>query len=50
MDTLIAVVQAASLIIAGASILANFTKTETDNKVLAAISKVINILAVNIKK
>lgn len=37
-------------IVTGASILANLTKTESDNKVIAAVSKLINLLALNLKK
>jgi len=33
-----------------ASALANLTPTETDNKIVAALSKVINVLALNLKK
>lgn len=37
-------------IVTGASILANFTRTEVDNRVINAIAKVINVLALNFKK
>ena len=37
-------------IVTGASILANLTKTESDNKAIAAVSKLINLLALNLKK
>lgn len=50
METLINIIQAASLFIAGASILANFTDTEADNEFLAKLSKWINLAALNFKK
>lgn len=45
-DILIAV----SAVVAAASAIANLTPTETDNKVVAAIAKVVNFLALNWKK
>lgn len=50
METLINVIQGAALIVAGASLLANLTPTDTDNKFLEKISKFINALALNFKK
>lgn len=50
MENLIDLVQAASLIIAGASLLANFTKTDADNQFLAKIAKIVNMFALNFKK
>lgn len=44
------IVGALALIVAGASALANLTKTDSDNKAIAAISKLINLLALNLKK
>ena len=50
MDTLFTIIQAASLIVAAASLIANLTPNETDNKWLERISKFINALALNFKK
>ena len=36
-------------VITVASVLANFTKTEVDNKILNVIGKIVNVLALNIK-
>lgn len=55
MDTLIdflmanglVILTAVTSIIAGASVLANYTATDKDNKALAAIAKVVNFLALN---
>lgn len=33
-----------------ASLIANLTPTETDNKIVEKIAKVVNLLALNIKK
>jgi len=41
---------ALTAIIAAASAVANLTKTESDNKAVAAVSKVVNVLALNLKK
>jgi len=41
---------AVTSIVTVASIIANFTKTETDNKVVAKISALVNLLALNLKK
>lgn len=43
-------VTASTALIALSSALANLTPTETDNKIVAALSKVINFLALNLKK
>jgi len=37
-------------IIAAASALANVTKSDSDNKIIAQISKAIQLLALNLKK
>lgn len=37
-------------IVTVASMIANLTPTETDNKIIAAITRVINLLGLNIKK
>lgn len=37
-------------VIAVASAVANLTKTDSDNKAVAAISKLVNLLALNLKK
>lgn len=37
-------------IVAVASLIANLTPTETDNKIIAAIVRFINMLGLNIKK
>lgn len=50
MENLLAILNAVALIVAGASILANFTKTDADNAVLAKVSKLVNVLALNFKK
>lgn len=51
LDTLLAalpsILTALASIIAGASILANFTKTDADNKALGVISNLIHFLAGN---
>jgi hypothetical protein len=41
------IVQALSAIISGASVLANFTKTDKDNRAVGLISRAINFLAAN---
>ena len=41
------ILQALAEIIAGASILANFTKTDTDNKAVSALGKAVHFLAAN---
>lgn len=41
------ILQAVTGIISGASVLANFTKTDKDNKVLGKIGKAVNFLAAN---
>lgn len=41
---------AITAVIAAASAIANLTPTETDNKIIAAITKVIDALALNFKK
>ncbi len=43
------IVSAVTMIVAGASVLANFTKTDVDNRVLAFIGKVIALLAGNVR-
>ena len=43
------IVTAVSMIVAGASVLANFTKTDVDNKVLAFVGKAIALLAGNVR-
>ena len=50
MDTIFTIIQAAALIIAAASLLANLTPTDADNKFLAKASKLIDFLALNWKK
>lgn len=42
-------IAALTAIVAGASILANFTKTDKDNKALGFLSKLLNLLALNVK-
>lgn len=37
-------------VVAAASIVANLTKTETDNKIVGYVSGVVNFLALNWKK
>lgn len=37
-------------IVTAASAIANLTPTETDNKIVAAVSKLVNFLALNFKK
>lgn len=39
----------ASLVIAAASVVANLTKTDSDNKWIARISKIINLFALNFR-
>lgn len=39
--------QVITAVVTVASVLANFTKTEVDNKIVGAVSKVLNILALN---
>ena len=41
------ILQALASIIAGAAVLANFTKTDKDNKAIGLVSKLINLLAAN---
>jgi len=36
-------------VIAAASILANLTPTDKDNKAIAAITKIVNLLALNLR-
>lgn len=50
MDNGVTVLTAISMIVAGASVLANFTPTQADNIFLDKISKAINALALNFKK
>jgi hypothetical protein len=45
-----AIAQIASYVVLAASVVANFTKTETDNIWIARISKVVNFFALNLKK
>lgn len=44
------IIQAITGIVSGASVLANFTKTDQDNKAIGFISKVVNLAAVNLPK
>lgn len=44
------IVTAITMIVTGASALANFTKTDVDNKALAVIAKALNFIALNFKK
>jgi cellobiose-specific phosphotransferase system component IIC len=41
------ILQAVTGVISGASVLANFTRTDKDNKALGAIGKAINFFAAN---
>lgn len=41
---------AVTSIVTAASAIANLTKTDADNKIIAAISKIINAFALNFKK
>lgn len=41
------IAQAVTSIVSGASVLANFTKTDTDNKAVGLLSKLVNALAAN---
>ena len=43
-------VVALTALVTFASALANLTPTDTDNKIVSALSKLINVLALNIKK
>lgn len=43
------ILQILSYIIAIMSIIANFTKTDADNKIVALLSKIVNILAINFR-
>lgn len=44
------IIQIITSVIAAASLIANLTPTQTDNTVIAAISKFVNALALNWKK
>lgn len=44
------VLAAIGAIVTAASLIANLTPTDADNKAIAAISRVINALALNFKK
>ncbi|MDD9901036.1 MAG: hypothetical protein OXT65_08675 [Alphaproteobacteria bacterium] len=44
------ILQGLSMIVAGASVLANFTKTDKDDKALGFASKTVNALAANFFK
>lgn len=44
------ILAAITAIVTAASAIANLTPTDADNKVIAAISKFINMLALNFKK
>jgi len=46
-DTVIVVLTS---VIAAASAIANVTPNETDNKIVATLTKVVNFLALNLKK
>lgn len=46
-DTILVVLTS---IVAAASAVANVTPNETDNKIVATLSKVVNFLALNLKK
>lgn len=37
-------------IVAGASVLANFTRTDKDNRALTKVGRVLNFLAINLEK
>lgn len=39
--------QIITAVVTVASVLANFTKTDVDNKIVGAVGKVLNILALN---
>jgi len=45
-----AVVEIVSLVVAAASIAANFTKTDADNVWIARIGKVVNFFALNFRR
>ena len=42
-------IQIITSIIAAASVIANFTTTDVDNKIVAFLSKLVNMMALNIK-
>ena len=44
------IVTAFTYLVAAASLLANLTTNQTDNKIVAVLSKVVNFLALNFKK
>ena len=41
---------AAAVVIAGASALANLTRTESDNRLVAFFAQVVNFLALNLRR
>lgn len=43
------ILQAVTSIVAGASVLANLTKTDKDNKAVGVVGKLLNLLALNLK-
>ena len=44
------IIAAITAVVTAASAIANLTKTESDNKVIAKIGKFVNLLALNFKK
>lgn len=45
-----AILTAVTAVVTAASAIANLTKTDSDNKIIAKVSKFINLLALNLKK
>ena len=44
------ILSALTALVTAASLVANITPTATDNKIVSAVSKVVNFLALNLKK
>ncbi len=50
MEITTAVITVVTSVVTIASVIANFTKSDADNKIVARISQFVNLLALNIRK
>ncbi|MFN7640302.1 MAG: hypothetical protein ACK5PR_00975 [bacterium] len=50
MEITTAVITVVTSLVTIASVVANFTKTDADNKVVAKVSRFVNLLALNFRK
>lgn len=49
-DLIVRVIEVAGVVCMIASALANLTPTDVDNRIIAAVSRIINLLALNFKR